>query len=148
MASFANVLSIEAAMLANSNALLEYCGLIIKKIQEIREFREECKELLSTCIILSLSYLEHEFALNSVRSGKDFGRCLRSVYRLVSQCTEKSVIHTGWEVVIRGRVATLRRNLTRCQATLNTEILVSVEVFGNESTLMIMQDTSQHDFFQ
>src|SRR5579862_4877219 len=115
-----NMLSIETATLSNADALLSLVGCIIAKVKETRVFKSECAKLANTCIMLSLAFLEDEAALRKVRSGKDFIKCLREVFLLVTQCTEHwSILHIGWEVVIRRRVETLTKELELCQKSFN-----------------------------
>jgi hypothetical protein len=118
-------LSLETTALANYSFLVKIVGDIIEKIKKVRSFRSECSKLANSCILMSLAFLENDVALEKVRSGKEFMKCLQEVFLLVTQCTEKwSILHVRWEVVIRKRVETLTRELDVCQKAFDTEVLV------------------------
>jgi hypothetical protein len=123
-------LNIETAALANYSFLVTLVGNIIEKAKKVRSFRDECSKLANTCILMSLAFLENKSALESVRSGKDFIKCLQEVFILVTQCTEKwSILHIGWEVAIAKKVETVTKELENCQKMFDTEVLVSHTYF-------------------
>ena len=120
-----NILPIDIAKL-DATSLLGVVGHIIKKVKETQVFRSECAKLANTCIILSLAFLENNATLKSVRSGEEFMSCLQQIFQLVSQCTAHwSILHIGWEVVVRHRVEELTKRLEICQKTFSVEVLVS-----------------------
>ena len=120
-------LAVETALLANGTNLINFIGFIIKKLKEVRSYRDECSKLVNMSIKLSLSYLEHQQDLQKIRLGSDFLQSLQKVYLLVIECSQpRSIYHIGWEVFCGGKVEKMMEQLRNCQEGFNTETLVSI----------------------
>lgn len=120
-------LAVETALLANGTNLLNFIGFIIKKVKEVRSYRDECSKLVNMSIKLSLSYLEHQKDLQKIRSGDDFLQSLQKVYLFVIECSQpRSIHHIGWEVFCARKGEKMMEELRKCQESFNTETLVIV----------------------
>ena len=97
-------LAVETALLANGTNLINFIGFVIKKLNQVRSYRDECSKLVNMSIKLSLSYLEHQKHLQKIRFGNDFLQSLQKVHLFVIECSQpRSIYHIGWEVFCGGK---------------------------------------------
>ena len=120
-------LAVETALLANGTNLINFIGFLIKKLKEVRSYRDECSKLVNMSIKLSLSYLEHQKDLQKIRLSNEFLQSLQKVYLFMIECSQsRTVYHIGWEVFCAGKAEKLMEELRRCQEPFNTETLVII----------------------
>jgi hypothetical protein len=112
--------------LDNGASLLALLGFIVSKVREVHRFHKDCQELTSTCITLSLTFLDHQKALQDTRLREDFGKCLQDMYFLIMECREWNILHVTFDVTMKHRVTGLKARLDELQKLFGFEILVSV----------------------
>lgn len=114
------------AALDNGASLPAFLGFIVSKVREVHRFQKDCQENTSTCIALSLTFLDHQKALQDTRLRDDFGKCLQDTYFLIMECREWNILHVTFDVTMKHRFTSLKARLDELQKLFGFEILVSV----------------------